>query len=1033
MSAWNISAGAIRNPIPPIVLFLALIFAGLTAYFQLPINQVPAVEEPRFFVTVARPGAAPSDLETQIAQRIEAALTNVQGVDRISSSITPGIAQVEVRLQTGMDMSRAVDEARDALQTIRPDLPADIEEPVITRMEAASEPIGIFALEWSGKSELDLSWFIDNDLSRALLSVKGVSQITRMGGVDREVRVALNPERLLSVGVTADDISRQLRAQNLDVPAGRAQVGGQTQTIRALGGALTVEQLAETRILLPSGGAVRLSELGTIDDASSELTSYSRYNGQPAITFMLQRAKGESDVHVYDRAKTAMDEILKANPGLEIRELLTPVQFIKGMHEGSMAALIEGALLAVLVVFLILRDWRATIIAACAIPLATIPTFAAMEPLGFTLNMITLIALGLVAGVLVDDAIVEIENIVRHIRMGKSPYQAALEAADEIGLAVVATSATIIVVFLPVSFMPGMSGQFFKEFGITVAIAVFLSLLVARLITPMMAAFFLKAGHDEPPPGRLSRGYEKALAWSIRRPFVAAAMGLGVFVLSLVPVVIGLVPSTFIPRLDNGTISMQVEFPPGTPLADADRTLLKIAELIEDTPEVRGVFSSVGGADGGASTASVYVQLVDAKSRTRSSNEIEQELRPKITALPDIRASFLQFQGSGRGSDITLEFVGADPAAIEAAADRLVSAMRALPDLVDVQSSAAMKRPEIQLTPRLEEAARLGVSASDLASAVRVATGGDVEQSLARFDLPDRQIPIRVMLRTDSRQDLEVIKGLRVRSAIGPPVRLDAVADVRFDVGDAMIERRDRQRKVTVSANVRATADNPNAVIGHALEKVLALKEASAPGPGVTLLTAGDTEEMAEMQSGFETAMIWGVLLIYAVLVLLFRDFFQPITIMTALPLSVGGAFVGLLAAQQPLSLFVFIGFLMLMGIVTKNSILLVDFAIERMRAGVSRNQALMEAGMKRARPIIMTTIAMSAGMLPAAMGWGVDGALRQGMGVAVIGGLLLSTVLSLIFVPAVFVLVDRLERLVKPWFGRLLATNEKTVIHPAE
>jgi multidrug efflux pump subunit AcrB len=1033
MSAWNISAGAIRNPIPPIVLFLALIFAGITAYNRLPINQVPAVEEPRFVVTIARAGAAPADLETQVAQPVESALTNVQGVKRITAEVTPGVAAIDVELRTGVNLGRAVEEARDALQRVRPELPADISEPVITRLEAAAEPIGIFALEWPGKSNLDLSWFIDNDLSRDLLAVPGVAQVTRMGGVDREVRVALDPERLQALAITADDVSRQLRAQNLDIPAGRAEVGGQTQTIRALGGAVSIEKLAETRIMLPSGGAVRLGELGTIADSSSELASYSRYNGQPAITFMVQRSKGASDVHVYDRVKTRMAAVLKANPGAEFRELLTPVNFIKGMHESSMAALVEGSLLAVLVVFLILKDWRATVIAACAIPLATIPTFAVIEPLGFTLNMITLIALGLVAGVLVDDAIVEIENIVRHIRMGKSPYQAALEAADEIGLAVVATSATIIVVFLPVSFMQGMSGQFFKEFGITVAIAVFFSLLVARLITPMMAAFFLKGGHEEAPPGPMTQAYGKALHWAIRRPFIAAAMGVGVFVLSLVPVFTGMVPATFIPRLDNGTISLRVEFPPGTPLADADRTLLTIADIIDDTREVRGVFSSVGGADGGASTASVYIQLVDAKARSRSSNDIEQELRPKITALPDIRASFLQFQGSGRGSDITLEFVGADPAAIEAAADKLVVAMRALPDLVDVQSSAAMKRPEIQLTPRLEEAARLGVSASDLAAAVRISTGGDVDQNLAKFDLPDRQIPIRVMLRTDARQDLETIKALRVRSATGAAVRLDAVADVKFAVGDAMVERRDRQRKVTVSANVRATADNPKAVVGHALEKVMALKEATEPGAGVTLLAAGETEEMAEMTAGFVNAMIWGVLLIYVVLVLLFRDFFQPITIMTALPLSVGGAFVGLLAAQQPISLFVFIGFLMLMGIVTKNSILLVDYAIEQMRAGISRIDALMEAGMKRARPIIMTTIAMSAGMLPAALGWGVDGALRQGMGVAVIGGLILSTVLSLVFVPAVFVLIDRLERIVKPIFGRVLVSQGQTNPHAAE
>lgn len=1028
MSAWNISATAIRNPIPPIVLFLVLIVAGLTAYFRLPINQLPNVEFPGFNVTVSQSGAAPAELESQVAQRLEGALSGVNGVKRIFTTLTPGQAQVYVELQIGTDVTQAIDDARDSLSRIRGELPADIDEPVITRDDAASDPIGYFSIDWPGKSPAELSWFIDNALSRDLLALKGVSEVERIGGADREVRVDLDPQRLLALGVTADDVSRQLRTSNVDLPAGRADVGGQSQSIRALASAGSVEQLAETQIILPDGRTVRLGDLGAVQDSASDLTSISRYNGTPTVSFLVQRAKTASDVHVFDAVDAELKEIEAANPGLSFRLIATPVEFIKGMHKSSIAALIEGALLAVLVVFVILRDWRATLIAAVAIPLATIPTFAAIEPLGFTLNMMTLIALSLVAGVLVDDAIVEIENIVRHMRMGKSAYQAALEAADEIGLAVVATSAAIIAVFLPVSFMTGVNGQFFKQFGITVAIAVFFSLVVARLITPMMAAYFLKNDHKEEKEGALTGWYREALSFSIRRPTITFFAGIGVFILSLVPVFTGMVPGTFLPRMDNGMLSMKVEFAPGTPLAQADRTLQMLASEIRKDQDIAGVFTSVNGASGAATAASINIQLVPREDRERAAHEIQDSLRPRMAAIPDVRTSFLQFNGPSRGQDIELDFVGDDPDQVKAAADALVQQMKGIEGLVDVKSSANLQRPEIHIMPRGDAAAAMGVSPAALATAVRIATNGDIDRNLAKFNMADRQVPIRVRLRDNARADLETIRALRVQTTSGSTVRLDSVADVEFRLGEATIERRDRQRKVTAMANV------VDMEVGDALEKVLDLPAVKNPPPGVEILKSGNSEQMEELTRDFGAALFWGVLLIYVVLVLLLKDFFQPVTIMTALPLSVGGAFVGLLLANQPMSLFVFIGFVMLMGIVCKNSILLVDFAIEQMHKGVSRNQALLEAGMKRARPIIMTTIAMSAGMIPAAAGWGVDGALRQGMGVAVIGGLWMSTILSLVYVPAVFVLIDRLEKTVKPALARM-TTRERseTGVQPAE
>ena len=877
------------------------------------------------------------------------------------------------------------------------------------------------------------------DMRRELLAVSGISAIQRLGGVDREIRVLLDTSALLGFGITADEVSRQLRSFNVDLPGGRAEIGGQAQTIRTLGSALTVEDLAQMRIVLPDGRSVRLDQLGQVFDGTSERSRMARYNGQPSLSFLVSRAKGSSEVQVFDRMQEKLDEIAKKNPNIQFQLISSPVEFVRGLHHGSIEALFEGAFLAVLVVFFILRDWRATLICATAIPLATVPTFAFMIPLNFTLNMITLIALSLVTGVLVDDAIVEIENIVRHMRQGKPPYKAAMEAADEIGLAVVATSATIIAVFLPVSFMTGVTGQFFKEFGITVAIAVFISLLVARLITPMMAAHFLRPHGEEERPGRLRRTYEKTLAWAVHNPWKTVFAGVAIWIISLAMAF--QLPVTFIPRIDNGAISLSVEIPPGTPLMEADRRLQQLVQKTKGVKEIESVFTSISGTEGAASSASVNFKLVPRQKRDKTSYQVQQLLRPLVSAVPDLRTSFQNFQGGGRGADITVQFVSDDPAKVEAAADRLVGQMKALPELADVRSSASLKRPEIQITPKPDEAARLGVSAAAISSALRIATSGDVDQNLAKFNLSDRQVPIRVLLRPESRADLETVRSLRVRTSTGEAIRLDSVANVDFGLGETTVERRDRQRMVSVTANV------VKGEIGAAVGKVFSLPAArdmdapTRPGmkkgempKGVKLVAGGDTEDMQQFFGQFMMAMMWGFLLIYGVLVLLFRDFFQPVTILTAFPLSIGGAVIGLLITGQPFSMFVGIGLIMLMGIVTKNSILLVDFAIEMMhKEGMDRTQALLEAGKKRARPIVMTTIAMSAGMIPAAAGLGVDGSLRQGMGAAVIGGLLLSTMLSLVFIPAVFVLISKLENWVKPLFSRFSSTHEAPVHTAAE
>jgi hydrophobe/amphiphile efflux-1 (HAE1) family protein len=1030
-SAWNISAWAIKNPIIPFVFFIGICFAGLLAYARLPVNQLPNIEFPGFMVTVAQPGAAPTEIESQITQRVEASLQAVEGVRRVYSTVNQGVTNTTVILHIGTDVTKAVDDARDVLSRLRSDLPRDIEEPVITREDAASDPIATYAVEAPTKTSEQLSWYVENDLARELQGVAGVSSVRRLGGVDREIRIELDPKQLLSFGITAAEVNNQLTRLNVNLPGGRAEVGGQGQTIRTMGAAASVSDLAETRMVLGDGRSVRLGDLGTIRDGNTDISTLSRFNGQPAVGLQILRAKTASEVQTFDLTKAKLDELTKRD-GVTFRYIGGPIEFVKGMHKSAIASILEGALLAVIVVFVILKDWRATVIAAFAIPLSIVPTFAVMESMGFTLNMMTLIALGLVAGVLVDDAIVEIENTVRHMRMGKTPYQAAMDASDEIGLAVVATTATIVAVFLPVAMMGSTTGQFFKAFGLTVAVAVLFSLLVARLITPVMAAYFLKnKGHEEKRTWLMDR-YDQVLRFTIKRPFVVFIAGILVFVASMTPVATGRVPFTDIPRLDNGIVNLNVEFSPGTPIPTADTILKDMTRVVSQEKEVSGVFATVNGSEGVASGGTLIIALVDRSERSRSSYDIQQAIRPKLAVFPDVRTAVVNFQGGGAGADVTLEFVGRDPAAVEAASDALVKAMKTkLSDrLADIQSSAALKRPEIQITPKQDVAAQAGVSPADLAIAVRIATGGEVDQNTAKYNLTDRQVPIRVLMDPSALTDLATIQALRVRSATGEAVRLDSVADIKFGLGDSTLERRDRERKVTVEANVT------KGEIGNAVNDVLALPEAKNLPPGVSIQRSGSAEQQQEMFSDFGNAMMWGGLLIYFVLVLLFKDFFQPITIMMAFPLSIGGAFVGLWLSGQPVSIFALVGFLMLMGIVTKNSILLVDYAVEGIRAGKSRNAALLEAGEQRARPIIMTTIAMSAGMLPTALGTGVDGALRQGMGWAVIGGLMLSTLLSLVFVPAVFILVDRLERLVVPFFSKISTRTEgddKATTVPAE
>ncbi|MGA3158679.1 MAG: efflux RND transporter permease subunit [Steroidobacteraceae bacterium] len=1020
----RISAWAITHPVFPLVLFAVLCFFGVVAFLRLPITLNPDVSAPFVTVEISQPGAAPSELETQVLQKVEGAVSNIGNVKSIRSTAIEGIANTTIEFQIGTPVDRATTDVRDAVAKIRPELPQGIQEPQVRRVDIDGGAIVYYAISTTGMTEEQLSWFVDDTITKRLLAISGVAQVQRSGGVTREIRVNLDPARMESYGITAGEVNEQLRAVNLDAAGGRAQVGGGEQSIRVLGGAHTAEQLGETRLTMADGRVARLSDIAEVRDGVAEVRTISRLNGRSATTFGVYKAKGVSDVETLKRVEAELDKIVKETPAISLKQVFTTVDFTKASYHASIEALLEGALLAVVIVWLFLRDWRATAISALAIPLAALPTFAVMQWLGFTLNQISLLALSLITGVLVDDAIVEVENITRHMKMGKSAFRAAMDAADEIGLAVVACSMCIIAVFLPVSFMGGLVGQYFVQFGITVAVAVFMSLLVARLISPLLAAYTLKP-HDQlrSADGPLMEWYLKTLRWTVKRRWWTVLAGFVFLVLSIVGFV--MLPKTFTPDADFSSSTLMIELPPGVLLSQTAAAAGQAYEILKRRPEVANVVESVGeDEDGEVRSGNLYIQLVPPAQRKLSQKEFEQQVIKELRVIPDARINF-QSQNDGNGRDLTIFVVGSNPVLAESVAHTAIEQMRTLKELREPRINGDMARPELVIHPRLDEAAQLGITVEAISETVRLATLGDIPQNNAKFSLSDRQIPIRVSLQESARSDLATIENLPLRTASGTTVPLKTVADLSFGQGPSKVRRYNQNRRISLEADLN------NAQLGDAMDKIRALPIFKNLPTGVQIVEIGQAQYMQELQVSFMLAMVAGILLVFAVLVLLFARLFQPITILSALPLSLGGAVLGLAVTHSPFSLSTVLGILMLMGIVAKNSILLVEFAIEEMRAGKDQLTALLEAGHKRARPIVMTSVAMIAGMLPVAMGVAGNAEFQSQMAIAVIGGLVTSTGLTLVMVPAAFTILDDLERWLGRKVGRHLINEESHQVPP--
>jgi HAE1 family hydrophobic/amphiphilic exporter-1 len=1013
----RLSAWSIRNPIPVTVLFVALALAGIASYLMMPVKQFPDLSFPIVNVTITQSGAAPGELETQVTRPVEDAVAGISGVDHIQSTILLGASTTRIEFEIGEDEQRVTEDVRTAIAQIRAGLPRSIDEPIVQRVEATGAPIITYAVSAPSMSVEELSWFIDDTLSQRLQGLSGVAGVTRIGGINREINVILDLDRMRGHGLTAPQINDALSRFNTDQPGGRAQIGGREQTVRVLGEAGTIDTLRALTIPTGSGRYVRLADVATIGGGQEEERGFARLNGRPVVAFQITKTQEASDIAVEDRVDAALAEIERERRDIDTTKIVSIVAETRASYTATLHVLIEGMVLAALVVLLFLKDWRSTTIAAVAMPLSLIPTFTFMLLFGFSLNVVTLLALTLVIGILVDDAIVEVENIEKRIERGETPFRAAYEGADQIGLAVVATTMSIVVVFMPVSFMGGTVGQFFREFGVTVSVAVLFSLLVARLVTPLMAAYLLKNKPHSKPRGAFTGRYRNVLDWALRHRWKSVGLGALFFAGSLG--LASFLPSTFIPTQDEGFTYLQVEGPPGATREDMDRIILQTTAMLRAQADTELVFAQIGStassgfnADSAAGLRDGTITVVLKEDRALTTSQFRQRIRPMLREIPDAR---VVTQGGFGTAEIEIILAGEDGILLQRAADALQREMRGLTEVSDVRTSTPPPGPELIVRPRQAEATRLNVTAEALAAVTRVATIGEIEANVPKLSEGERRIPIRVRLSESARNDLSAIQALAVPTLTGTSAPLSAVADLTFEAGPAEINRFDRERRISVQADLNGVE------LGTALEAINALPTLQNLPEGVHQAAYGDAENLAELMTSFGLAILSGVLLIVAVLTLLFKSFFKPVTILSALPLSVGGAFGALLITGLGLSLPALIGFLMLMGLAAKNSILLVEFTIEREREGVPQKEAILAACHERSRPIVMTTLAMAAGMLPTALGIGEGSEFRQPMAIGVIGGLLTSTALSLVLVPVVYEIIDDFENWISPKLARFI------------
>jgi HAE1 family hydrophobic/amphiphilic exporter-1 len=1002
----------IRQPIFTAMLVLAVVVFGLFAYPKIGVDQFPDVEFPVVTVTTVIPGADPETVENNISDPLEEALNTLSGVETLRSVNVESVSQIVVQFSLNRNVDVAAQDVRDRVQSSLSKLPQEAETPVVAKFDIGAAPI--LTLSVSGSLPIQELTRLSKDVVKPALQRKqGVGGIDLVGGQEREIQVVVDPNLLRSYGVSISDVTQALRAQSVDIPGGRTSEPGAERVVKLQGEVRSVDALRNLIIASPAGASVRIRDVANVVDGPQEARSGATFNGQRAVALVVRKQSGSNTVQVAHDVMESLGEISELLPkGVKVSTVTDGSRFIRSSISSVQEDMILGGILAVVIVLVFLRNWRSTLVSAVALPTSVIGTFAVMQALHFTFNVVTMLALTLSIGLLIDDAIVVIENIIRHMEEGASPFKAAYEGTKEIALAVLAVTLSIVAVFIPVAFMDGMMGKFFYQFGVTVAVAVGISYFVSMTLTPMLSSRLLKEhGH----PGMVSRGiervlrgtenvYRSALRWMLEHRLITMITAVGVLVLTL-----GLarfINFTFIPAQDMSMAKVTVEMPVGTPLERTQQELASIRRQLEKVPGVSSVYTSAGGGvQEEVHKGDMMVNLVPLAERAYGQQDFKQYVRQNIVRSAGVKLNAQDYAavsgGGARSQPVQFNIRGDNWKEVIASAEKTREAMKKQPGFVDVDLSYRSGKPQLSVDIDRDRAASVGVPAAMLGSTLRSFLGGD---AIIQYREGGDTYDVKVKLPPEVLADPDQVGALTVRSPTGQLVELRTVADIRPDEGPSQIDRQAQKRQITVLAELR------NYSLGEALTF---LKDFSAKELPKTVTTdfEGQGKELAKAGLAFLLALVLGIILVYMILAAQFGSLLDPITIMMSLPFAVIGALGGLLLSGQYMSMFAMIGIIMLMGLVTKNGILLVDFTNQLRAQGKSTKEALLEAGPIRLRPILMTTIAMIAGMVPVALAKGDGAETRVPMAIAIIGGLTTSTLLTLGVVPVFYSLVDGLRR----------------------
>ncbi|MBK0392277.1 efflux RND transporter permease subunit [Ramlibacter algicola] len=1025
---------SLKNPVFATMVMLALVVLGLFSLQRLNVDQFPNIDFPVVVVQTEYPGASPEVVESEVTRKVEEAVNSIAGIDSLTSRTYDGLSVVILQFQLHIDGRKAAEDVREKVAAIRPLFRTEVKEPRVLRFDPSARAVWSVAVLPDAKatrpmSAVELTNWADQVLKKRLENVRGVGSVTLVGGSKREVNIYLDPQALEAFGITPDQVATAVRNESQDLPVGAVRSLAQERVVQVDARMQRPEEFGKLIVARRNGAPVRLEQVARVNDGPQEVDSLALYNGQRTLLLSVQKAQDENTIAVIDGLKATVAEMqAQLPPGVRLEQIQDGSRPIRVAVENVRRTLIEGAILTVLIVFLFLNSWRSTVITGLTLPIALIGTFLFMNWFGFTVNMITLMALSLCVGLLIDDAIVVRENIVRHVQMGKTPWQASLDGTQEIGLAVLATTFSIVAVFLPIGFMQGIIGKFFHEFGITIVAAVLISMFVSFTLDPMLSSVWHDPeieAHGKPRGNSLydrtigrvtgwfdratesmAEGYQSLLRWALGHKLTTVLVATGIFVASVF--MVPLLGTEFVPKADFSETSVSFYTPMDSSLELTESKARQVESIIREFPEVRYTLSTINtGNAAGKMYASIYVRLVDRKDRARSVDQMSGVLRQRLQQVPGITVTHVGLLDAvGGNKQVEFSLQGPDQKELERIARTVMDRIRGIPGLVDLDSSAKPAKPTVQVQLRRDAASDLGLSVGQVGSALRTLVAG---QTVATWRAPDDQTyDVNVRLAPEARTSPQQLE--RVPFAVGTNpdgsmriVRLNQVADVRDGTGANQINRRDLTREVAINGNAAGRgAGEISADIKRRVEEV------GLP-PGYRWQFSGSAKNMAESFGYAVSALVMAVIFIYMILASQFKSFLQPLALMTSLPLTLIGVVLALMAFGSTLSMFSIIGIVMLMGLVTKNAILLVDFAIRMREEGMERAEALLLAARVRLRPILMTTLAMIFGMVPLAFALSEGSEQRAPMGQAVIGGVITSSLLTLVVVPVVYCYLDDL------------------------